>query len=279
MKRAIVLSLWAATVLRPSANASEPVVVPTPKRIEVTAPHKMALLDIQTRISPETGVENSESYTLEAKKKKVYITAKSEQAAVWARETLGQLVDSKGLIPFVRITDWPSQAVRPVRLDSHSMIPVDTIKRQIYRVSTCKLNTFYWRLATPEAWRIESRLHPRLNEAEYSRDGFYTIWEIESIIAFGKERGVKVIPEIVQSDDWIDFRRAFGFGIESERGQEVLKDCLEELKELIPVLQEPDAIRLTHSDSETDQEEVFVITGSDADNWPELKDFARKAWE
>ena len=93
---------------------------------------------------------------------------------------------------------------------------VEEIKKLISQLSLLKMNVFHWHLSNDQGFRIESRRFPRLNEVASFRKldeldplvtsgerragetygGFYTQEEIKEVVAFAKERGVEVVPEL-----------------------------------------------------------------------------------
>lgn len=111
----------------------------------------------------------------------------------------------------------PRFSYRGVMLDCcRHFFPIDDIKKLIAQMSILKLNYFHWHLSNDQGFRIESKRFPKLNEvsswrrlddgdplAESGRKkagerygGYYTQSEIKEIVAFAKERGVEVVPEI-----------------------------------------------------------------------------------
>lgn len=221
-----------------------PALIPAPQRVEVTGPYRMPLLNVKVRIDSTLDLP-AEGYVLETYKKGVRITARDEQGAVWARQTLRQLADARGLVPSVRIVDWPAFGWRGFMHDTgRNFIPVDTLKRHLDLLSRYKINLFHWHLTDYPAWRIESRAFPRLNDPVYQRPGrdvgkFYTYGEIRDVIAYARRRGIRVVPEIDMPGHSAYFNSAFGFGMADPRGMRVLERALNEFFEEIPVEDAP----------------------------------------
>jgi hexosaminidase len=67
------------------------------------------------------------------------------------------------------------------------------VERILEEMALVKLNVLHWHLSDDQGWRIESRVHPRLNQVS---GPCYTQDEIRHTVAFAKERGIEVIPEI-----------------------------------------------------------------------------------
>lgn len=111
----------------------------------------------------------------------------------------------------------PRFSYRGVMLDCcRHFFPIDDIKKLIAQMSILKLNYFHWHLSNDQGFRLESKRFPKLNEVSSWRrlddgdpwaesgekkageryGGYYTQSEIKEIVAFAKERGVEVVPEI-----------------------------------------------------------------------------------
>ena len=110
---------------------------------------------------------------------------------------------------------------------------IEMLKETIDLMSFYKMNYFHWHLTDNPAWRIECKVYPQLNDPQYQRPGrdcgkFYTYDEIRELIAYAKERGITVMPEIDMPGHSAYFRSAFGFSMDSEEGMKVLEKCIEE---------------------------------------------------
>src|ERR1700677_250162 len=73
-------------------------------------------------------------------------------------------------------------------------MPVDVIERTLDGMAAVKLNVFHWHLSEDQGFRMESRAFPKLTEL--GSDGlFYTQEQAREIIAYARERGIRVVPE------------------------------------------------------------------------------------
>lgn len=70
---------------------------------------------------------------------------------------------------------------------------VSTVKKVIEGISFGGMNVLHWHLSDDHGWRIESKKFPRLHECSGQ---YYTQEEIKEVVAFAKEHGIEVIPEI-----------------------------------------------------------------------------------
>lgn len=222
-------------------NGSPPAVsnlIPRPVEVEILSDKLYPAHILSATIDPQIDLPR-EGYTLESTKKGVRITARSSQGAIWAKQTLDQLAED-GRVPHLRIRDYPAFEIRGFLHDvGRNFIEVDTLKRHIDILSSYKINTFQWHLTDYPAWRIESKAYPQLNDPRNHRAGrnpgrFYTYDQIRDVIAYAKERGIMVMPEIDIPGHSTYFNTTFGFGMASPEGKRVLEDCLNEFFAEIP---------------------------------------------
>ncbi|KAB0803918.1 hypothetical protein PPYR_00888 [Photinus pyralis] len=118
-------------------------------------------------------------------------------------ETLGQLIifddieNSLRIPSDVYITDKPVYPYRGILLDtSRNYISVDTIKRTIDGMSASKLNTFHWHITDSHSFPYVSQSNPNLSKlGAYSPKHVYTPEDVEEVMEYAHERGVRVLPE------------------------------------------------------------------------------------
>ncbi len=73
-------------------------------------------------------------------------------------------------------------------------MPLDTVRQTIDGMEAVKLNVFHWHLSENQGFRVESKTYPMLQEK--GSDGlYYTQDEIRGIIAYARDRGIRVVPE------------------------------------------------------------------------------------
>ena len=107
------------------------------------------------------------------------------------------------------------------------------LKKFVDVMAQYKMNVFHFHLTDNPGYRVECRVHPELNApASYlpTRDPgkFYTYAEINDFIAYCKQRGVMVVPEIDIPGHSDYFKRAFGVEMQDEKGMGILEDVLNE---------------------------------------------------
>ena len=113
-------------------------------------------------------------------------------------ETLLQLVergDQGYSIPCVTIHDKPRFAWRGLLIDvCRHWMPVEVIKRNLDGLAEAKMNVFHWHLSENQGFRVESKLYPKLQKMG-SDGNFYTQEQIQDIVAYARDRGIRVVPE------------------------------------------------------------------------------------
>ncbi|HEY6225434.1 MAG TPA: family 20 glycosylhydrolase, partial [Gemmatimonadales bacterium] len=142
--------------------------------------------------------KEDESYTLEVTPERAALQAPTVVGVLRGVETLLQLVtaDSAGFfVPAVRIADAPRFPWRGLLVDAgRHFEPVEVIKRTLDGMAVVKLNVFHWHLSEDQGFRVESRRFPLLQ-----RDGsdglFYTQAQIRDVVAYARDRGIRVVPE------------------------------------------------------------------------------------
>ncbi|MGB9363115.1 MAG: family 20 glycosylhydrolase, partial [Candidatus Sulfotelmatobacter sp.] len=113
-------------------------------------------------------------------------------------ETLQQLVQSDAtsyFVPAVSIRDTPRFRWRGLMIDcGRHFMPLDVIKRSLDGMAAVKLNVFHWHLSEDQGFRLESRAFPKLTGM--GSDGlFYTQEQAREIVAYARDRGIRVVPE------------------------------------------------------------------------------------
>ena len=98
-------------------------------------------------------------------------------------------------VPAVSIEDSPRFPWRGLMIDvGRHFIPLDVLKRNLDGMAAVKLNVFHWHLSENQGFRIESKKFPKLQGM--GSDGlYYTQDEVRELIAYARERGIRVVPE------------------------------------------------------------------------------------
>jgi hexosaminidase len=143
-------------------------------------------------------VNEDESYSLEVTASGAHLHAATVVGAMRGLETLQQLVQSDAtsyFLPAVSIHDTPRFRWRGLMLDcGRHFMPVEVIQRTLDGMAAVKLNVFHWHLSEDQGFRIESRAFPKLTGL--GSDGFfYTQEQAHEIVAYARDRGIRVVPE------------------------------------------------------------------------------------
>jgi len=143
-------------------------------------------------------VEEDESYSLEVSDRQAVLKAPTTVGVLRGLETFLQLIDSDRdgyFVPAVQIQDRPRFPWRGLLIDvARHFQPMEVLKRNLDAMAAVKLNVLHWHLTEDQGFRIESKKFPRLHEL--GSDGlFYTQDQAREIIAYARERGIRVVPE------------------------------------------------------------------------------------
>jgi hexosaminidase len=143
-------------------------------------------------------LNEDESYTLEVTEQQAVLKAPTVVGVLRGLETLLQLLegDRAGYyFPLAQIQDKPRFPWRGLLIDvCRHWQPLEVIKRNLDGMAAVKLNVLHLHLTENQGFRIESRRFPKLQQM--GSDGlYYTQEEIREIIAYARDRGIRVIPE------------------------------------------------------------------------------------
>ena len=185
--------------------------------------------DANITLEQWTNAPKPEAYKLEIDDDQIEIKAADHSGAIYALQTIMQLLPEEVygakhqtyLLPEVEITDYPRFKWRGMHLDcSRHFFTADEIKTYIDYLAMHKLNIFHWHFTDDQGWRMESKKYPLLTEKSAWRvdrsdkdwndreplnseksekatyGGFYTQEQIKDVVAYAKERGITVIPEV-----------------------------------------------------------------------------------
>jgi hexosaminidase len=139
-----------------------------------------------------------ESYTLEVTASGAKLTAPTTLGAMHGMQTFLQLVVNTPAgfaAPVLNIQDKPRFPWRGLMIDcGRHFIPLDVLRRNLDGMESVKMNVFHWHLSENQGFRVESKKFPKLQEL--GSDGlYYTQEEIRNLIAYARDRGIRVIPE------------------------------------------------------------------------------------
>ncbi len=156
------------------------------------------IIDCAQTADTAPALGEDESYRLQVNVEQARLTASTVTGAMRGLQTFLQLVtvDERGTgAPSVIIEDLPRFPWRGLLIDvtSHFM-PVPVIERTLDAMEAVKLNVFHWHLTDDQGFRVESKVFPKLHTLGTEGD-FYTQDEIRHVIAYARDRGIRVLPE------------------------------------------------------------------------------------
>ena len=139
-----------------------------------------------------------ESYSLDISPAGAKLDAATTLGIMRGLQTFLQLVQTNpdGFVaPAIAIQDNPRFPWRGLMIDvSRHFIPLEVLKRNLDGMAAVKMNVFHWHLSDNQGFRIESKKFPKLQEM--GSDGlYYTQDEVRDLIAYARDRGIRVVPE------------------------------------------------------------------------------------
>ena len=143
-------------------------------------------------------LNENESYSLDTTPTHARLAAPTVVGALRGLETFLQLLqgDRDGYyLPVVKIHDQPRFQWRGLLIDvGRHYEPMAVLKRNLDAMAAVKLNVFHWHLTEDQGFRVETKKLPKLHTL--GSDGlFYTQDEVREIIAYARDRGIRVMPE------------------------------------------------------------------------------------
>ncbi|MBD5173486.1 MAG: family 20 glycosylhydrolase [Bacteroidales bacterium] len=190
---------------------------------------------------PGAPTSNDEAYSLTISKKGISVKATSEKGIYWALQTLRQLfaTSHNNSLPECEIVDYPAFYWRGFMNDTgRSYISLEELKREINIMSQFKMNVFHWHFTENQAWRLESKIFPMLNDSvnmERQPGLYYTLQEAKELVEYAKKHNVMVLPEVDMPGHSAAFVRTFRHDMQSPEGMKILKLLLEEVCETFDV--------------------------------------------
>jgi len=162
-------------------------------------PQKPALIIHTGRASEKVQkLGEDESYRLEVTPNGARLEAPTPLGTLHGIETFFQLIAATKdgyLLPAVTIEDKPRFPWRGLLLDvCRHWMPPQVVLRTLDGMAAVKMNVLHWHLSEYQGFRIESKKFPKLQGM--GSDGlYYTQAEVNQILQYAHDRGIRVIPE------------------------------------------------------------------------------------
>ena len=175
------------------------------------------------RLIMDSSVEKEEGYKIEITKDLCFIKAFDEKGALYAVQTLKQLlIQSEGKLFETEIYDFPRFKWRGFMLDTaRYFFSVEAVKLFIDAMVLHKLNRLHLHLTDDQGWRVEiygklllaqvGGFRAYTNFGRTPHGGFYTKEDIEEIVNYALDRFIEVIPEIDQPGHAVSMIAAYPF--------------------------------------------------------------------
>jgi hexosaminidase len=144
------------------------------------------------------GVGENESYRIDITRRQAILSAPTVVGALRGLETLLQLLDADRngyFLPGVQIDDQPRFPWRGLLIDvARHFQTIEVLKRNLDAMAAVKLNVLHWHLTEDQGFRVESKKLPKLHQLG-SDGNYYTQEQVKEIIAYARDRGIRVVPE------------------------------------------------------------------------------------
>jgi hexosaminidase len=143
-------------------------------------------------------VSENESYRLDITDRQALLSAPTVVGAIRGLETVLQLLNSdrRGFfLPGIKLQDQPRFPWRGLLIDvGRHFEPMEVLKRNLDAMAALKLNVLHWHLSEDQGFRVESKKYPKLHQLG-SDSNYYTQEQIKDLIAYARDRGIRVVPE------------------------------------------------------------------------------------
>ncbi len=148
--------------------------------------------------APVQRLGEDESYQLAIDGQEATLSAQNPLGVLRGLQTFLQMVEATPqgvVVPDAVIDDHPRFPWRGLMIDSsRHFIPLPVILQNLDAMEAVKLNVFHWHLSDDQGFRAESRAYPLL-QGKGSNGQYYTQVQIREVIAYARERGIRVVPE------------------------------------------------------------------------------------
>jgi len=201
-----------------------------------------ATLVVQCERAGDTipSLNENEGYSLEVTDKQARLVAPTVVGALRGLETFLQLLQGDGngyYLPGIKIQDQPRFPWRGLLIDvGRHYEPMEVLKRNLDGMAAVKLNVFHWHLTEDQGFRVESKKLPKLHTL--GSDGlFYTQDQVREVIAYARDRGIRVMPEFDipgHSTSWLVGHPEMGSApgpYKIERGAGIFEPALDPTRE------------------------------------------------
>lgn len=244
------LSLDAATFAIEATGISSPLLtraiqryeriafIPSPALLPLNGSVAGALTALHVNVlssDTELGMNTNESYTLVVPPAgdSAVITAPTVFGALRGLETFSQIVAWNGpssssfVIGACSVADSPRFRYRSAMVDSsRHFVPVSTLYAFIDAMAYSKMNVLHWHVTDDQSFPFESSAFPALaargawgagrpdgSGPQVALLHTYAVTDVQNVIAYAKDRGVRVIPEFDSPGESDDLGKSASAGL------------------------------------------------------------------
>jgi hypothetical protein len=159
--------------------------VPSERRVELSLQFDAVTTGAEPRL-------HAQAYRMEISAQRIAIAGNGAPGLFHGVQTLLQLMEGegsrRGLLPVVRIADWPEYALRCIHLDTkHHQDRPETLRRYLDQAARFKINAILFEIED----KFEYPSHPVIGAP-----GAFTTAELQALVNYGLERHIQVIPNI-----------------------------------------------------------------------------------
>jgi hexosaminidase len=189
-----------------------PEIIPVPaKNAAGRASGQLAQLLVKIDSTNETlflGVDESYSLQIGYSNQTAILSASTVYGAIRGLETFSQLTirtvgDTSAVVinsTKVTISDAPRFPWRGIMMDTaRHWHPLSSLYTMIDALAFNRMNTFHWHITDAQSFPLKTKAFPKLAEGAYGGANttmVYDAADVAQIIAYAKDRGVRVVPEI-----------------------------------------------------------------------------------
>ncbi len=175
----------------------------------VSSDVELAALTATGGVRADAGENDDERHGVEVTASGIRVWALTPEGLFRGATTLRQLIADgrrdadRVVLDTVRILDTPRFAWRGLSLDvARTFHGPDQVRRVIDMLALHKLNALHLHLTDDQGWRVPISGWPRLTElsaapgADGRAGGSYTVDDIRSLVEYGRDRYVTIVPEV-----------------------------------------------------------------------------------
>ncbi|OMJ14909.1 Beta-hexosaminidase 2 [Smittium culicis] len=171
---------------------------------EISASSVEASLQISVSSSSVAlNADTDEGYTLTVNSDgSAKLNSTTVYGAIRGLETFSQLVISNSGRKIIKntpitIQDAPQFKYRGLLLDTaRHFFSVKSIKKILDGMAYTKLNVFHWHITDSQSWAVECKFNPSIHQkCSYGPNMVYMYSDVNDIISYARDRGIRVIPE------------------------------------------------------------------------------------